>query len=89
MEFSAYQTDSSASFYRKFKKMYKVGTFQIIGSKEIRGKNKNFYGLTLIIILVALHNVTSREKAGFVSLVKSLIHGWLKMVMTTSAGRLL
>jgi hypothetical protein len=38
--------------------------------------------------LVALHNVTSREKAGFVSLVKSLIHGWLKMVMTTSAGRL-
>ena len=38
---------------------------------------------------MALHNVTSREKAGFVSLVKSLIHGWLKMVMTTSAGRLL
>ena len=48
-----------------------------------------YYGLTFIITLVALHNVTSREKAGFVSLVKSLIHGWLKMVMTTSAGRLL
>ena len=53
------------------------------------GKSSNYYGLTFIITLVALHNVTSREKAGFVSLVKSLIHGWLKMVMTTSAGRLL